>query len=332
MTTTNPTYRLAIFNHKGGVGKTTLTVNIAAALAEAGKTILLVDSDPQCNVTSYLVESNVVDDLLDASDGSDGQTLWSALKPIVETTGPLARITPIETAITKLWLVPGDIQLSAFELELADYWASCLQAKFKGFVGTTALSTLIGRLARHHNVDYVFYDTGPNIGPLNRVILLDCDYFIVPGACDLFSVRALKTLGHSLHSWISDWRRIRQDAPQGAPLLAGLPKFLGYIPQRFRVYGHGMAKWPSRYHAQFSQHLYTDLMVPLKKLDPSLCPQPSAPKKLGEVKDFSLLVQKSQEQGVPLWQVDGGPDYQTQEARAAFSEIAKAIIRQTTTG
>ena len=53
--------RLTLFNHKGGVGKTTLTVNLAFALADMGKTILLVDSDPQCNLTSYLVQAEVVD-------------------------------------------------------------------------------------------------------------------------------------------------------------------------------------------------------------------------------------------------------------------------------
>jgi len=47
--------RLSVFNHKGGVGKTTLTVNLACAIAEAGHRVLLVDSDPQCNLTSYLV-------------------------------------------------------------------------------------------------------------------------------------------------------------------------------------------------------------------------------------------------------------------------------------
>jgi len=48
--------KIALFNHKGGVGKTTLTVNIAAALAESGRRVLLIDTDPQCNLTSFYLE------------------------------------------------------------------------------------------------------------------------------------------------------------------------------------------------------------------------------------------------------------------------------------
>ena len=59
--------------------KTTLTVNIAAALAAMGKRRLLVDSDPQGNLISHLVEEAVVDDLLDNADTDNGQTLWSAV-------------------------------------------------------------------------------------------------------------------------------------------------------------------------------------------------------------------------------------------------------------
>ena len=156
--------RLAIFNHKGGVGKTTLAVNIAAALGEIGKKVLLVDSDPQCNLTSYLVEDDVVDNLLDESDGPQGQTIWSGLKPVVDTTGHFKNISTIER-LTNLYLLPGDISLSEFESELEDYWGACFQRKTRGFIGTTALSELTNDCASEKNVDFVFYDTGPILGP-----------------------------------------------------------------------------------------------------------------------------------------------------------------------
>src|SRR5690349_6049425 len=91
--------RLALFNHKGGVGKTSLTINIAAQIARLGKKVLIVDSDPQCNSTSYLVESSVVDELLENSDGSTGRTIWSALRPIAEGIGDVQVVEPIEPGI-----------------------------------------------------------------------------------------------------------------------------------------------------------------------------------------------------------------------------------------
>lgn len=321
--------RLAIFNHKGGVGKTTLTVNVAAALAEAGKNVLLIDSDPQCNLTSYLIEDSVIDDLLDNSDGAKGETIWSALKPIVEGYGALKDIPFYETSINKMYILPGDILLSEYELELAKYWTACLERKIRGFRGICSLSNLANTYAKEVNASYVFYDTGPNIGPLNRIILLDCDYFIVPGACDLFSVRALKTLGYSLVDWIEDWRTIAGIAPPNAPLLLGNPKFLGYIPQGFRVYGHGMARWPSRYRTKFEKQLYSDLIVPLRNIGSSLAAQSVSRAKLGEIKDFATLVQQSQEQGVPLWKVYGGQSYQMSQAKKVFADIAQAIISKT---
>lgn len=321
--------RLAIFNHKGGVGKTTLAVNIAAALGEIGKKVLLVDSDPQCNLTSYLVEDEVVDNLLDESDGLQGQTIWSGLKPVYNATGHFKTISTIER-LTNLHLLPGDISLSLFESELADYWGACFQRKTRGFVGTTALSELTNACASEKNVDFIFYDTGPNIGPLNRIILLDCDYFIVPGACDLFSVRALKTLGRSLCDWILGLQSIMELAPDNIPFLPGKPKFLGYIPQRFRIYGQVMAQKHAYYFGKFQKQLHSDLIAPLREIDKTLSIKGAAASNLGQVKDFATLVQFAQEQGVPLWKASGGNETLKFQAYNVFNRIANSIINRTT--
>jgi len=320
--------RLALYNHKGGVGKTTLTINIAAALAKMGYKVLLVDTDPQCNLTSYLVEATVVDDWLDKSESINGVTIWSALKPFSEGTGDVKRISATERQ-DNVFLVPGDIRLSKFEEELNQIWIECLQRKVHGFKGVTAISEIVNEIAKKQEIDFVFYDIGPNIGALNRVVLLDCDYFIIPAACDLFSVRALKTLGHSLASWIKDWQTIIQLAPDNMPLLPGHPKFLGYILQRFKMYGGAMAEKFSSYASKLEKAAHSDVVMVLREIDKNLAKASLSQNKLGQVKDFSSLVLLSQEQGKSFFGVDGGNDGQKIEAKTAFKQIADNIISHT---
>lgn len=321
----HPARRIAVFNHKGGVGKTTLTLNVADALASAGKTVLLVDSDPQCNLTSYLIEESVVDDLLDNSDSDAGRTVWSALKPVAEATGEIRYVEPLES-LTNLFLIPGDIQLSAFEQELTIMWSECFQRKQKGFRGTTALSRLVNKAAEEIEADFIFYDAGPNIGPLNRVILLDCDFFIVPAACDLFSIRALKTLGHSLVSWVTEWETIVDLAPESAYLLPGKPKFLGYIPQRFKVYGGQVATDYSKYLPRIERGIASDIISVLRRADPELVLPFSSSYQLGQVKDFASLATASQMQGVPIKDVKTGTPDQREVAKKEFADIAEKIV------
>jgi cellulose biosynthesis protein BcsQ len=320
--------RLALYNHKGGVGKTTLVINIATALAKLGKRVLLVDTDPQCNLTSYLVEASVVDDWLDKSETPNGTTIWSALKPFSEGSGEIKSINANERP-DGIFLIPGDIRLSKFEEDLNQIWLECFQRKVHGFKGATAISEIVNSVSKKEKIDYVFYDVGPNIGPLNRVILLDCDYFIVPAACDLFSVRALKTLGHSLASWIRDWNTISQLAPDNMPLLPGQPKFLGYILQRFKMYGGAMAEKFSTYASKLEKSAHSDIVMVLREIDTDLAKSSLSQNKLGQVKDFSSLVLYSQEQGKSFFSVDGGIESQKQEAKISFTSIANNIISQT---
>lgn len=320
--------RISIFNHKGGVGKTTLTFNIASALAVMGYKVMLVDSDPQGNLTSYFVEDSVVDELLDSSDSTKGNTIWSALKPIAEASGPVRIIKPLEMR-NNMILVPGDIRLAEFEQELPTLWGDCFQSKAKGYKGIAALSTLVNELAYKHNVDFVFYDSGPNIGMLNKIILLDSDYYIVPAACDIFSLRAIKTLGHTLYDWIKTWRVIFSLAPSNIYTLPGHPVFIGYIPQRFKTYAGVLTTNFSKLIPKLEKQIKSEIINQIGQLGVDLVSLKDSNLKIGEVKDFGQQVTSSQLTGYSLWELPNLDTTTKNEAMKTFKNIAKNILERT---
>jgi cellulose biosynthesis protein BcsQ len=319
--------RIAVFNHKGGVGKTTLTVNIAAALARLGKRVLLIDSDPQCNLTSYLIDPEVVDDYLDSSETAEGRTVWSAIRPVAEGTGEVKLVKPIETPVSRLFLIPGDIVLSKYEEDLHASWGECFQRRVRGFRGVSALSVLVNWASATHEIDFVFYDSGPNIGPLNRSILLDCDFFIVPAACDGFSVRAFRTLGRTLYDWMKNWSMAAALAPDDVYLLPGQPVFIGHIIQRFREYAEQPAAAYRAFIPRIERRIASDVVNVLRELNPNLAPLPSTQYRLGQVKDFGRRAPEAQLQGVPIWKV--GNANESANAWASFETIAQKIIERT---
>jgi cellulose biosynthesis protein BcsQ len=237
-------------------------------------------------------------------------------------------VEPIER-LPSVFILPGDIRLSEFEQGLSPLWNDCFQRRAKGFRGTTALSRLVDHVASKYEIDFVFYDAGPNIGPLNRVLLLDCDYFIVPTACDLFSIIALKTLGFTLVNWMNDWKTIVELAPTDIHLLPGTPKFLGYIPQRFRVYGGDVAASYAKYLPRIEKSVTSDLITVLRRVSHALAPRSGSESELGQVKDFASIATASQAEGKPMKDVSAGTPAQRSDAEKAFSDIAKKIIMLT---
>jgi cellulose biosynthesis protein BcsQ len=320
---------LALFNHKGGVGKTTLTINIAAAIAELGKRVLVVDADPQCNLTSHILEESVVDDLLDTSDEDQGRTLWSGVKSVSEGTGLPRHVRPYPTNISDgLWLVAGDIQMSRYESDLYAFWGEAIQAKPRGLRGTAAVAQVVDHAATLCDADIVFYDIGPNIGALNRAVLLDCDYFIVPAACDNFSLRALRTVGRTLATWVREWELVAGLAPKGVPVLNGQPAFVGYIPQRFRIYRGLPASGQLKYMSRLDVAVRKEIVGVLRKVHKRLVAVPEGQARLGEVKDFGDLVAASQQAGTTIRAAEDLKGYpaSSRHAERVFGGIGRKLL------
>ncbi|MFZ5893409.1 MAG: ParA family protein [Myxococcota bacterium] len=324
--------RLALFNHKGGVGKTTLTVNIAGGLVDAGRRVLIVDADPQCNVSAFFLPEAQLDQLLGESTETDtARTLWSAIKPVVEGVGDVLTIEPIERA-DNLFLAPGDVLLSLYEEELPAAWTDSFARKPRGYTVVGALSRAVSRMCEAHDIDIVLYDVGPNVGALNRSVLLDCDAFITPVAPDLFSLRALTSVGAAVAKWIKDWQTIQMLAPESQrnQLLHGHPAYLGYLVSAFKAYGGSKASSHLFWESRIAPRVKSRVVDVLGKERDIHVVKP--PYKLAEVKHYQSLATEAQNIGLPLgWlrsHVNSGYNPEIASAQEQFLSIAQSVLRR----
>jgi chromosome partitioning protein len=152
--------RIALINQKGGVGKTTVTANLGAALARAGKRVVVVDLDPQANLTLYLgVE-------LGAGEPSTYRVL----------TGEVSFAAALRpTSTPNLRILPTDIHLSGAELEIsgAERREELLRRALEAWQEEHARSPL-GRRGEEP-ADYVLYDCPPSLGLLSLNALAAAD-------------------------------------------------------------------------------------------------------------------------------------------------------------
>ncbi len=330
--------KISLFNHKGGVGKTTLTVNLAQALADLGKRVLLVDADPQCNLTAFCLDEKALDDLLgESSEVESGNTLWSAVMPVTLGKGAIKEIDlfPVLGEDT-IMLAAGDVKLSEHEEELPAAWTDAFARKERGYSVTCAVADAVDILADKMEADVVLYDVGPNVGALNRSVLLDTDFFVTPVAADLFSLRGLTTVGRSLARWISDWETVRglASAADKKRLLRGKPAYLGYVSSAFKVAsGLRKAQPHSFWEAKIAPRVATRIVEVLKAVDPGLIAPVNARNKLGDVKNFHSLAAAAQEKGLAIGSLRGhvnsGHYPQVDEAKGEFDTLAREIVKRT---
>lgn len=126
---------------------------------------------------------------------------------------------------------------------------------------TTAMYRLIQGLGETVEANYALVDLGPNVGALNRSIMIGSDGFVVPLSPDLFSLQALPSVGKSTSRWIADWAAARSAASRAGlefetELPRGDPRPLGYINQQFATYRKVPAAAFRRWIDQISDRLY----------------------------------------------------------------------------
>lgn len=160
--------RIAVINQKGGVGKTTTTVSLGAALAGLGKRVLLLDMDPQANLTLHLdrrpdLEARTMTDLL-----VDGARLTDMI---------------VATSTPGLWVVPADTSLSGVEQVLANK------------IGReTVLREAFEEHGEALDYDYVLMDCPPALGVISANALVCVDQVIIPMQAEYFSMQGMTKL------------------------------------------------------------------------------------------------------------------------------------------
>jgi len=161
----------AVSNQKGGVGKTTTSVNLAAALAQHGANVLVIDADPQGNASTAL--------------GIDHHSGTPSIYDVLLDDVPLSRVAQRSPHVRTLWCVPATIDLAGADIELV----SVVRREFRLHA---ALGELLAGAGKE--LDYVFIDCPPSLGLLTLNAMVTASEVLIPIQCEYYALEGLTQL------------------------------------------------------------------------------------------------------------------------------------------
>ena len=329
---------ICMFNHKGGVSKTTSSYHLGWMLADRGKRVLLVDADSQCNLTNIcLGEDDFEQFYLDNPDRNLKGGLLPAFsaKPVMLEAVDCVQVRSKED----LLLLPGSFELSEYEVSLGvSFTLSETMITLKNLPGS--FSYLIDKTAEKYAVDYVLVDMNPSLSAINQALLVSSDYFVVPNAPDNFSTMAIRSLAEVLPKW-EKWavraRSVFADAYY--PLPSNTPKFLGTIVQGFNI-RKGQPTKPNRELIKKLNETVRTYFVPALARENMMLPDErynNSDYSLCEISDFQSLNSIYQTSGVPVFALPdsllgvGTVLSQYQETRKRFQDLFAGLADQVIT-
>ena len=307
-------YTIALFNHKGGVSKTTTTFNLGWTLANMGKRVLMIDADPQCNLTGMTLSLSGRDDFEKLYEKNTNTNLYQALRPAFEALPE--RLKPVECfEVDKrpgLFLLPGHVRIADYDVPLGV--AHELTGSFgvlKNLPG--AIAALIRETAKELQIDYILIDLSPAISSLNQNFFMSSSHFIVPCNPDYFCSLAIDSLADVLPKWAQWPERAKTSglfSGTAYPVPTHKPLFLGTINQRFRPrYGAAASAfqmWIDRINEKVTKKL-----APVFKENKMLMKDDvyksigtnGEPYSLSNIADFNSLIARSQDYNVPIFEL-----------------------------
>jgi len=322
-----------MFNNKGGVGKTTLTFNVAHLLSRRGHRTVVVDYDPQSNITAIFLNEETLEEIW-SLDATDGRTVAGCLDLVRRGKGGVVDPDLIEVA-DGLWLLPGSLFLSRFEQTLAEEWPKTGNAQNERAIDVTcSLANLASRAAEEVGADYLLIDVGPSLGALNRAAVLACDAVIIPVAPDLFSLQGLRNIGPTLREWREDWKNVTQQIRRRGleePAAANHEfQPIGYIVQQHLARSDrpvsGYRRWAEKVPAEFRGWVLGEQLgevVPQIEADP-YC--------IARLKHFASLVPLAQFARKPMFDlkqadgIGGGQLQSVKQCRDEFERLLDGVL------
>jgi cellulose biosynthesis protein BcsQ len=300
------TKRLVLFNHKGGVSKTTTAYNVGWMLADKGYRVLLVDADPQCNLSSLILGDEF--DSYYLEDSTRLQNIKDGVMPAFKGKPVAIGHVNCKSALrqNRLQLLAGHANLSEYDASLSLAQNSTAFATLQNLPG--AFNELMKKIEVVNNIDYTIIDLNPGLSAINQNLFLNSDFFLIPTNPDPFSIMSLDTLESILPRWAS-WKvqtaSVFEDSAY--PLRPSLPKFLGTVIQRFNV-RKGRAAAPYRDNiSDIKERTKNNLFSKLRDSGLTLTNDRYSAelvKKgfcLEEIPDFAGLLPRSTDAGVPVF-------------------------------
>jgi len=319
---------ITFLNNKGGVGKTSLVYHLAWMLSEIGERVLVCDLDPQANLTASFLHEGELESLWGGS--SSNRTIFQCVAPLVEV-GDIQEPC-VHPAADALGLIPGDLALSGFEDHLASEWPNALGESnlYRPFRILSAFWQIMQAGAKEMEASIILVDSGPNLGALNRSVLVATDHLIVPFGSDLLSLQGPRNLGPTLVRWRREWskRRTNWQYPE-FELPEGAMRPIGYIVQQhglqFGRLGKAYDKWVNRMPESYARHLTDEKEGPFAETPPhdKFC--------IATVKPYRSLVPMAREARKPIFELTiadgaiGAHAAAVREAYKDFRELAKSI-------